>query len=270
MIKQNKQQSGENSVNTQVHAPVNGNVTITHGIDYQTAKKIAKDTFDANIEKLVGVAKESAEQRVNIFIERFLSELPPESYGHLVEPRVILSVLEAQKGFIRSGDEIYLDRLNGILINILSKPELEMKELMILEDTISTASKLSRPQLDILSCLLQFQSTNQSIKTKADVKLIVQDFEDFFRDSFNNFDFMDNVHLASKGCVVIGARGHEFAYSVECHYPYDESLGQWFKGRTLQRVWDEYLSVVWITPIGRLIGKVNLQETSKRHGSRFD
>lgn len=160
--KSNKQyqKGGTGSVSIQAGK----DISIKYGINYEDAKKIAKDVFEENFIQLQNIAKKVAFERASALIEDFLRELKKrssESVQVLQEPDMQYQLFFAQKEYARSGDE----NLSEILVDLLVERAKEYEHSIlqiVLNEAISTVPKLLPTHLDILSIVFLIKYTQLS------------------------------------------------------------------------------------------------------------
>ena len=69
------QKTGDNCDNLQAGNDIN----VYNGVSYSDARQIALDVFNANFMKLIGVARDVAEERANKITQSFLEKLMREN-----------------------------------------------------------------------------------------------------------------------------------------------------------------------------------------------
>lgn len=152
-----KQTSGDNSVNIQGR-----DVTVIHGgISYQDARQIALDVFHANFVQLRAEAAAIVEERAQSFIDVYLDKQikqNPDALGAMTDPDLQLAIFQAQKEYARFGTE----ELQGVLVDLLIKRAGESgrnTRQIVLNESLTIASKLTQAQLDTLSIAFLIRQT---------------------------------------------------------------------------------------------------------------
>lgn len=139
-----------------------GNVTIiTTGLTYAEVRDIALDVFKANFYELVGVAKETARERAEQITDEFLSKLQkeyPAGFKKSNDPDFQYALLTVQKEYARNGDKDLGDLLVDLLVD-RSKQETRDILQIVLNESLSTAPKLTEAQLAALAVIFLFRYT---------------------------------------------------------------------------------------------------------------
>jgi len=144
-----KQTSGDKSQNIQVA----GDLVI--GITDQRAREIAIEIYQGNFIKLSKEAHETALTRVNELVDDFLVKLHernPQSLDSLKEPGMQATLYTAQKEYAKTGDKNLEETLVDMLVDRAATTERDFKQI-VLDESISTVSKLTPQQLDILTLI---------------------------------------------------------------------------------------------------------------------
>jgi hypothetical protein len=139
-----------------------GNVTITKtGLTYYEVRDAALDVFRANFYQLAGVAKETAKARAEEITEGFLSKLQKEHPVGLEkshDPDFQYALFTVQKEYARNGDR----DLGGLLVDLLvDRSKQEQRDILqiVLNESLSTAPKLTESQLAVLAVIFFFRYT---------------------------------------------------------------------------------------------------------------
>jgi len=139
-----------------------GNVTITKtGLTYAEVRDVALDVFRANFYELAGVAKETAKARAEEITEEFLSKLQKEHPAGLEkshDPDFQYALFTVQKEYARNGDKDLGDLLVDLLVD-RSKQEQRNILQIVLNESLSTAPKLTENQLAVLAVIFLFRYT---------------------------------------------------------------------------------------------------------------
>lgn len=197
MIKDKNQKGGDHSKNLQANT-----ININQGISYQDAKQIALDVFKANFLELSQSAAELTLKRAEEFIENFLETLKeknPEAISNFNDPSTQYSLFSAQKSYAKTGDGKLMEVLIDILVDISVEKERTLKKI-VLEESLSTAPKLTLNQLDILSLVfmiteISFDSINSFESFDALLVKYVKPLSEDLHSANSLY-----LHLAYTGC----------------------------------------------------------------------
>jgi hypothetical protein len=163
-----KQESGDSSTNLQGQT-----INITQGISYSDAKEIALDVFKTNFPKLSDEAAEKVFSRVEEFTVNFLEKLIHKGkllINNLNDPGIQVSLLEAQKGYAKTGDKDLEDLLIDILVERTSITERNIDQI-VLEESLQIASKLTAENMDALTInFLVLQTRKQNMTSLDNLK----------------------------------------------------------------------------------------------------
>lgn len=185
-----------------------GDIVITStGLTYTEVKEIALDVFRANFYQLSGIARETAADRAEEITEAFLSKLRaehPEGFQQANDPSFQYALLTVQKEHARIGDKDLGDLLVDLLVD-RSKHECRDILQIVLDESLSTAPKLTDNQLAVLAITFLFKYTQHH--GVGNHKALGEYFDKFV----TPFDakIVKNAacyqHLAFTGCGAIGA-----------------------------------------------------------------
>ncbi|MBF7064629.1 LPO_1073/Vpar_1526 family protein [Aliarcobacter butzleri] len=143
-----EQTSGSDSTNIQVA----GNLTV--GLSYSDAKDIALDIYKQNFLELSEKATEKALDKVEHFVNDFLTKLFEKKDENLIKeletPSFQMTLLEAQKEAIKADDKSIEEILSNILLERTKEKERNLRRIAF-DEAISVISKLTQQQMDILS-----------------------------------------------------------------------------------------------------------------------
>jgi len=142
-----------------------GNVTITNaGLTYTEVREVALDIFRANFYELVGVAKETAKVRAEAITEEFLSKLQkehPSGFEKAHDPDFQYALFTVQKEYARNGDKDLGDLLVDLLVDRSKQEQRDILQI-VLNESLSTAPKLTESQLAGLAVIFQFKYTQNN------------------------------------------------------------------------------------------------------------
>ncbi len=157
----NKEQKQE-ATNGSSAIQAGGDVNITNaGLTYSEVKEVALDVFRANFYELAGLAKQTARDRAEEITEDFLSKLQsenPSGFQKSQDPDFQYALFTVQKEYARTGDK----ELGDLLIDLLvDRSKLEQRDILqiVLNESLSTAPKLTDSQLAVLSVTFLFKYT---------------------------------------------------------------------------------------------------------------
>jgi hypothetical protein len=141
---------------------VAGNVNITKtGLTYAEVRDVALDVFRTNFYQLAGVAKETAKTRAEEITEEFLLKLQkefPAGFEKSHDPDFQYALFTVQKEYARNGDK----DLGALLVDLLvDRSKQEQRDILqiVLNESLSTAPKLTENQLAALAVIFLFKYT---------------------------------------------------------------------------------------------------------------
>ncbi|SHM37241.1 LPO_1073/Vpar_1526 family protein [Fibrobacter sp. UWB7] len=156
------QKTGNDCTNLQAGNDIN----VFNGVPYTEARQIALDVFNANFMKLVGVAKDVAEERANKITQSFLEKLMkenPAGSASAKDPDFQDSLFTVQKEYAKCGDSDMGNILVDLLVDRSREPRRSLKQI-VLNESIRTVAKLTENQIAILSVIFILRYTvNNSI-----------------------------------------------------------------------------------------------------------
>ncbi|WP_229611603.1 LPO_1073/Vpar_1526 family protein [Vibrio parahaemolyticus] len=155
-----EQVSGNNSENYQAEKIV----VHKQGLSYSDCKEVALDVYKSNYLQLSSDAAALAYQRAEHLLDQLLIKLKEnqqESLAAFQDPGMQTAIYDAQKAFVRSGDE----DLEAVLVDLLQErfnsEERDLKQI-ILDQALNVASMLTSQQMDILSLVFIFTQTKRN------------------------------------------------------------------------------------------------------------
>lgn len=148
---------------TAVQAGNNANVQVVHnhGLSYSEVRQVALDVFTANYYTLAGAAKEIARVRAEEVTEAFLKKLQeehPEGLSKSEDPDFQHGLLTIQKEYARTGDKELGDLLIDLLVDRSKQDQRNILQI-VLNESLSTAPKLTSAQLSVLAVIFLFTYT---------------------------------------------------------------------------------------------------------------
>ena len=139
-----------------------GNVTITKtGLTYAEVRDIALDVYRVNFYELAGVAKETAKARAEEITEGFLSKLQkehPAGFEKANDPDFQYALFTVQKEYARNGDKDLGDLLVDLLVDRSKHDQRDILQI-VLNESLSTAPKLTENQLAVVAVIFLFKYT---------------------------------------------------------------------------------------------------------------
>ena len=151
------QKTGDNCDNLQAGNDIN----VYNGVSYSDARQIALDVFNANFMKLIGVARDVAEERANKITQSFLEKLVRENPSGLAaakDPDFQDTLFAAQKEYAKCGDTDMGDILVDLLVERSRESERNLKQI-VLNEAVRTVAKLTENQIAILSVVFILKYT---------------------------------------------------------------------------------------------------------------
>lgn len=139
-----------------------GAVAVTNfGLSYSEVRDVALDVFRANFYQLAGVAAETASVRAQEITEDFLAKLEKENPSGISksnDPDFQYALFTAQREYARCGDK----ELEALLVDLLvDRSKQEQRDILqiVLNESLSTAPKLTESQLAALALVFMFKYT---------------------------------------------------------------------------------------------------------------
>lgn len=188
-----KQEGGDNSKNIQVIGDV------TYGISYTEARQIALDVFNANCQKMMSEAVQTAEKRANEIVDDFTKKLfeeHPELSVRLKEPSIQYSAFSVIKNYVKTGDTELKERMLRMLIQRMEAKERSMEQI-VLDEAIEVLPKLTQDQVNILSLILSAIYIIHNLTNIDDLKDYINDLMGFYPTKKSNSIY---THLQYTGC----------------------------------------------------------------------
>jgi hypothetical protein len=216
MIDRNNEiNAGDSSTNIQGKT-VNVNHT-NYGLGYLEVKEIFMDLFKNNFYNLGQEASEVARQRAEEIVNEFLERLQkdsPQSIDNTNDPDVQYAIINAQKGYARSGEKDISSLLVDLLVERTKENEQPLFKL-ILNEAIEALPKLTLRQIDTLTFVFLCRYVALS-----NVFTIHQCYEVFniFANEISENHFLYQ-HLQFLGCISISIGSYDFARVVPEKYP---------------------------------------------------
>ncbi|MDO8263522.1 MAG: hypothetical protein Q7T21_09865 [Gallionella sp.] len=229
------QQSGDNSTNIQANE-----IVVHQGLSYSDVKQVALDVFRANFYELVGKAHEIAGARAAEITEDFLKKLQsenPSGFSKAEDPAFQRALFTVQQEYASTGDK----DLGSLLVDLLvDRSKHEQRDILqiVLNESLSTAPKLTNDQLAVLAVIFLFKYTqNHGIGNHV---MLGQYFDRNvlpFADKLNKSDSCYQ-HLEYSGCGSIGMGEVGLVQVMKIHYQ-----GMFLKGFDAVEVSQKEISV---------------------------
>lgn len=164
LSKDQTQDVGENATAVQAGNDASVQVIHNHGVSYSEVRQIALDIFKANFYDLAGAAKETARARAEEVTEAFLKKLQeenPEGFSKSDDPDFQHGLLTVQKEYARTGDKELGDLLVDLLVDRSKQDQRNILQI-VLNESLSTAPKLTNEQLSVLAVIFLFSYTQHN------------------------------------------------------------------------------------------------------------
>lgn len=192
MTSKQEQRSGDNSTNIQI---------VNQGLSLEDVRKVAQDVFDANFYHLSNKANEIAKARAEKIIDEFLKKLQqenPSGFAKAEDPDFQYSLFTVQKEYARSGDADLGALLVDLLVDRSKSNQRDLKQI-VLNESISTVSKLTPSQLATLAIIFLFRYTETSVDSHERFGEHLDKHALPFIDKFDK-SFASLQHLEYSGC----------------------------------------------------------------------
>ena len=237
LSKNQEQQAAEGSTAIQAGR----DVTITKvGLTYAEVRDIALDVYRANFYELAGIAKETAKVRAEEITEGFLSKLQkehPDGFEKANDPDFQYALFTVQKEYARSGDKDLGDLLVDLLVDRSKHEQRDILQI-VLNESLSTAPKLTENQLAVVAMIFLFKYT-QNFGIGNHQKL--GEYLDKFVAPFSS-KVVKNMacyqHLEFTGCGAIGLGANSLESILGTTYQ-----GQFLNGFDAKEVGDRGVSM---------------------------
>ncbi|EIV8473882.1 LPO_1073/Vpar_1526 family protein [Vibrio vulnificus] len=154
-----EQIAGDDSENYQA----NKIVVYKQGLSYSDCKEVALDVYKSNYLQLSNDAAALAYQRAEHLLDQLLEKLKEKQTENLAafqDPGMQTAIYDAQKAFIRSGDEDLESVLVDLLQERFSSDKRNLKQI-ILDQALNVSSMLTSQQMDVLSLVFIFTRTHR-------------------------------------------------------------------------------------------------------------
>lgn len=218
-----------------------GDVTITKtGLTYAEVRDVALDIFRSNFYELSGIAKETAKARAEEITEAFLEKLQKENPAGLdksYDPDFQYALFTVQKEYARNGDKDLGDLLVDLLVDRSKQEQRDILQI-VLNESLSTAPKLTDSQLSALSVIFLFKYTQNS--SVGNHKLLGEYFDKYIAPFVSKIvkNLACYQHLEYSGCGSIGLGANSLESILGNTYQ-----GQFLKGFDKQEITDKGISI---------------------------
>lgn len=139
-----------------------GDVNFTqNGLSYSEVRDVALDVFRANFLQLAGPAMVTARARAEEVTEDFLKKLQkenPNGFAKGEDPDFQHALFTVQKEYARNGDKDLGDLLVDLLVDRSKQEQRDILQI-VLNESLSTAPKLTDGQLSVLAIIFLFRYT---------------------------------------------------------------------------------------------------------------
>ena len=199
------QKSGNNSINIQIHN--NGlSLSETQELVKKEVEEKVSNLLSDNLIRLREEALACANSRANEFAQIFFDKLTKLSQSvlnqvtnNLKNPSIQMSILEAQKGYIKNGTQDKLELLSSLLKDKVVESNNTLKNYLI-DDAIVVVPKLTKEQIDFLTCIMIINTTTPKVTDFISFKNLVLDV---LVSVTQNIKISDNdlSYLSQLGCL---------------------------------------------------------------------
>lgn len=196
------QKAGNDSINLQ-GKEIN---IINEGLSYREAKEIALDVYKANFLELSDRAANIAFEQTKKFTEEFLEKLydgDDIDKDELEKPSFQMQLFKAQQENIKANDDSIEQILSSILVERAKQKDRTLKQIA-LEESITTVSKLTSEQLDLLSLNYLINDHTMYIHFSKDPLGSLKYFLETivkFSVVIDDYQSPDIAHLVFCGCI---------------------------------------------------------------------
>lgn len=218
-----------------------GNVFITKtGLTYAEVRDVALDVFRANFYELAGVAKETAKARAEEITEGFLTKLQKEHPAGLEkshDPDFQYALFTVQKEYARNGDKDLGDLLVDLLVDRSKQEQRDILQI-VLNESLSTAPKLTESQLAVLAVIFLFKYTRNFgvVNHQMLAEYLDKHVVPFASKIVKNMTCYQHLEFSGCGAIGLGARNLESILGTTYQ-------GQFLKGFDEKEVVDRGISI---------------------------
>lgn len=201
MTGEQHQKGGLGSVNIQVG-------TVKAGLSYADVRDIARDVFDANFEKLVAAARETANeraQRMRDDLADALAGVDPAQLAGFAQPDKQSALFEAQKAYALTGDDELRTTLVQMVVNIANENGRSLKAI-VLQEAIKILPSLRPEHTKVLAAafLLRYVRTETADNLSALVHWFEQHLGSIFASIKPTIGDFRHIEYARCGSVELG------------------------------------------------------------------
>ena len=177
IVKQN-QKAGDNAINIQINGlSLNGlslsetQQIVKHEVEYRV-NAILQDNFIKLREEALNCANNRANELTQMFFDKLL-QLPQEVTRQVLErlkdPGIQMSILEAQKEYIKSGNKDKLQHISSLLRDKIVEKSNTLKSYLI-DEALTVIPKLTKTHIDFLTCIITLESTDNRVVNWKELK----------------------------------------------------------------------------------------------------
>lgn len=201
MNENQKIKSGDESNNYQAR----GDITINNGLSYSEVKEVSMSVFKENFLTLGDEIKDLVEARAEKVVDDYLKELretDPNSLVKTVDPDIRANIYEAQRSYVRRGNDDIEALLIKALVERTVENENEFKNI-IMNEAIALFNKLTLQQVQRLTIIFMAFSISfpDSFETYVDFHFRL------YRKLFEQDNVLDRrkdlLFLQHLGCISI-------------------------------------------------------------------
>ena len=200
-MNEQKIEAGDNSRILQVR----GNLTC--GVSYSEARQIALDVFNANCQKLMNEAVQTADTRAHEIIDDYIKRLfeqQPELSYKLKEPSIQYSVYSVIKNYVKTGDVDLKENLLRMLMQRMRANDRSMEQI-VLDEAIEILPKLTQDIINILTLVFSAVYLHHDIYSIDTLKNFINNqLMIFYPDRTSDSMY---THMQYTGCSTFLAEG---------------------------------------------------------------
>jgi hypothetical protein len=198
MIKTQKQQTGDNSINVQADR-----IYVT-GPTYAEVREIATDVFKANFLELAQDAAKLAQQRAEELLDDFLAKLKETNEKDIIAmkyPAMQMALYNAQLEYVKTGDKNLGELLVDVLVERAGIRDRNLRQI-ILDEALSIIPKLTSGQMNALTLTFLWDLPQNEEITDLDTlrEYIRTYFAPFVTNELSNPRYFYD-HLIHTGCA---------------------------------------------------------------------
>lgn len=172
-----RQDAGDDSVNAQAGRDVH--ITVNQGVSASELFNSTRETLEANLVQMRGIAENVFNERAHVFVEQLLNRLNAEgqeAFKRVAEPDFQLDMLDAAKAFGRTGGDELLELLVDMLAAKTRTPPRSLIDL-VLSESLNVAPKLSKPMVDNLAAFWILRNVSRQHEATVSEEVVLNWFD---------------------------------------------------------------------------------------------